>query len=213
MAQYRGVPLGELSPHVYAIAEQVPGGGCGERRRSWLCGGEGASRRGWRRCHRVARPWAQHHNACLLRLLCPHPTPTPHPLQAYAAMMMDEQRQAILISGESGAGKTESAKLVMQVQGGRGLAGGHHECGASLDGGVTSEAWDRGVSVTGAHPSSYRPPPLLPPLPAVPGAPCDARARRPRPPHRLCQPGTHRQHQRRGASACGPHQRRRERTH
>ena len=56
MAQYRGVPLGELSPHVYAIAEQ-----------------------------------------------------------AYAAMMMDETRQAILISGESGAGKTESAKMVMQV--------------------------------------------------------------------------------------------------
>lgn len=55
MGQYRGVPLGELSPHVYAIAEQ-----------------------------------------------------------AYAAMMMDEQRQAILISGESGAGKTESAKMVMQ---------------------------------------------------------------------------------------------------
>lgn len=37
-------------------------------------------------------------------------------LQAYSAMMMDEQRQAILISGESGAGKTESAKMVMQVR-------------------------------------------------------------------------------------------------
>lgn len=42
---------------------------------------------------------------------CTHGSPT----QAYAAMMMDEQRQAILISGESGAGKTESAKMVMQA--------------------------------------------------------------------------------------------------
>ena len=55
MTQYRNVPLGELTPHVYAIAEA-----------------------------------------------------------AYAAMMADEQRQAILVSGESGAGKTESAKMVMQ---------------------------------------------------------------------------------------------------
>ena len=86
MASYRGAPLGELSPHCYAIAEA-----------------------------------------------------------AFSAMMIDEQRQAILISGESGAGKTESAKLVMQYlaaraapaggAGGaeaaegrkrRGGAGGHH---------------------------------------------------------------------------------------
>eukprot|EP00208_Stichococcus_sp_RCC1054_P002079 CAMPEP_0206143610 /NCGR_PEP_ID=MMETSP1473-20131121/21153_1 /ASSEMBLY_ACC=CAM_ASM_001109 /TAXON_ID=1461547 /ORGANISM="Stichococcus sp, Strain RCC1054" /LENGTH=1690 /DNA_ID=CAMNT_0053539093 /DNA_START=726 /DNA_END=5798 /DNA_ORIENTATION=+ len=55
MAQYRDVQQGQLTPHVYAIAEQ-----------------------------------------------------------AFSNMMIDEQRQAILISGESGAGKTESAKTVMQ---------------------------------------------------------------------------------------------------
>lgn len=55
MAQYRGIPFGDLSPHTYAVAEA-----------------------------------------------------------AYSAMMIDEKRQAILISGESGAGKTESAKMVMQ---------------------------------------------------------------------------------------------------
>ena len=42
--------------------------------------------------------------------MCPE---QPH-VQAFSAMMIDEQRQAILISGESGAGKTESAKMVMQ---------------------------------------------------------------------------------------------------
>ncbi|KAI3425379.1 hypothetical protein D9Q98_009143 [Chlorella vulgaris] len=69
MAQYRGVPLGELSPHVYAIAEQ-----------------------------------------------------------AYSAMMVDESRQAILVSGESGAGKTESAKMVMQYLAHRAMpAHGQHQ--------------------------------------------------------------------------------------
>lgn len=34
MTQYRGIPLGELSPHVYAIAEQV--GSCGYTSACWL---------------------------------------------------------------------------------------------------------------------------------------------------------------------------------
>jgi len=61
MAQYRGLKLGDLSPHVYAIAEQ-----------------------------------------------------------AFSLMMIDRQPQSVLISGESGAGKTETAKLVMQYLAHRG---------------------------------------------------------------------------------------------
>ena len=55
MAQYRGARLGDLSPHVYAVADA-----------------------------------------------------------AHAAMTRTGRPQAILVSGESGAGKTETAKLVMQ---------------------------------------------------------------------------------------------------
>eukprot|EP00210_Caulerpa_lentillifera_P009028 g8617.t1 len=55
MEQYRGVELGELSPHVYAVADE-----------------------------------------------------------AYRLMMKEERSQSVLVSGESGAGKTETSKLLMR---------------------------------------------------------------------------------------------------
>nr|XP_043620465.1 myosin-15 [Erigeron canadensis] len=55
MEQYKGAPFGELSPHVFAVADA-----------------------------------------------------------SYRAMMCDGKSQSILVSGESGAGKTESTKLIMQ---------------------------------------------------------------------------------------------------
>eukprot|EP00898_Chlorokybus_atmophyticus_P006930 jgi/Chlat1/7238/Chrsp58S09133 len=55
MEQYKGVPLGELSPHVFAVADA-----------------------------------------------------------AYRQMFQDKKSQSILVSGESGAGKTETTKLIMQ---------------------------------------------------------------------------------------------------
>ncbi|RZB58163.1 Protein OPAQUE1 [Glycine soja] len=55
MEQYKGAPLGELSPHVFAIADA-----------------------------------------------------------SYRAMMNEGKSQSILVSGESGAGKTETTKLIMQ---------------------------------------------------------------------------------------------------
>ncbi|XP_024543080.1 myosin-11 [Selaginella moellendorffii] len=55
MEQYKGAPLGELSPHVFAVADS-----------------------------------------------------------AFRAMLNENKSQAILVSGESGAGKTETTKLIMQ---------------------------------------------------------------------------------------------------
>ncbi|XP_042961237.1 myosin-15 isoform X1 [Carya illinoinensis] len=55
MEQYKGAPFGELSPHVFAVADA-----------------------------------------------------------SYRAMMYDNKSQSILVSGESGAGKTETTKLIMQ---------------------------------------------------------------------------------------------------
>eukprot|EP01025_Chloroclados_australasicus_P037082 TRINITY_DN3778_c0_g2_i3.p1 TRINITY_DN3778_c0_g2~~TRINITY_DN3778_c0_g2_i3.p1 ORF type:complete len:238 (-),score=33.65 TRINITY_DN3778_c0_g2_i3:95-808(-) len=77
MNQYRGKELGELSPHVYAIADE-----------------------------------------------------------AYRLMRRDGKSQSILVSGESGAGKTETSKLIMSFLA---YMGGYQEEGEEEDGGASLE--------------------------------------------------------------------------
>lgn len=54
---------------------------------------------------------------------------------AYRSMLSFRQDQALIISGESGAGKTEATKLLLQVSL---LTSGHRGCGGAGSGGVVS---------------------------------------------------------------------------
>lgn len=90
MEQYKGAPLGELSPHVFAVADASYRWGC-----IWCV-----------LLYLQILPYLLLANLCCKFVrFC---------WSWFRAMMNEGKSQSILVSGESGAGKTETTKLIMQ---------------------------------------------------------------------------------------------------
>lgn len=81
MQQYKGAPFGELSPHVFAVADVA---------------------------YRLSL------SSILLAMYCFISEPTLKMLILIRAMINEGKSNAILVSGESGAGKTETTKMLMR---------------------------------------------------------------------------------------------------
>lgn len=81
MQQYKGAPFGELSPHVFAVADVA---------------------------YRLSL------FSILLAMYCFISEPTLKMLILIRAMINEGKSNAILVSGESGAGKTETTKMLMR---------------------------------------------------------------------------------------------------
>lgn len=86
MEQYKGMALGELSPHPFAIAD--------------------AAYRQYFVFFRMFKHWYASYFWCSFRQV--------HWTSGYRQMIHEGISQSILVSGESGAGKTESTKMLMQ---------------------------------------------------------------------------------------------------
>ncbi|XP_016133748.1 unconventional myosin-Ic-like [Sinocyclocheilus grahami] len=124
MERYRGVNFYEVSPHIYAVADNAYRSMRTERRDQCILisGESGAGKteasKKVLQYYAVTCPASEHVQTVKDRLLQSNPVLEVNIYavadNAYRSMRTERRDQCILISGESGAGKTEASKKVLQ---------------------------------------------------------------------------------------------------